>query len=259
MRVRTSCPAHNCGGRCLLVAIVEDGRIVRLEADDRTSDAPSCPRLVACVRGAGLPPAAVPPGPPDRTPETGRQAGRRAFRALLLGRGPRPRGKPDSPRARRARQRRPLRALWHGGVQQHERVASGAAALQPLRRMPRHRELLQLGLHQRRHADRLRHAGHRQRAPGLDQREDDSHVGLEPRGDDRRDQHRVLRAAGARPRRPRDLHRSPHDSQRHRTRRRVDLDPTRHRRRHDVGHRPRVDRGRPLRPGLRALALPRLR
>ena len=27
-RVRTCCPAHNCGGRCLLVAHVEDGVIV---------------------------------------------------------------------------------------------------------------------------------------------------------------------------------------------------------------------------------------
>ena len=33
--VRVGCPAHNCGGRCVLLATVRDGRIVRLEADDR--------------------------------------------------------------------------------------------------------------------------------------------------------------------------------------------------------------------------------
>jgi DmsA/YnfE family anaerobic dimethyl sulfoxide reductase A subunit len=51
VRVRTCCPAHNCGGRCLLVAVVTDGRIVRLEADDRTDDDLARPRLVACARG----------------------------------------------------------------------------------------------------------------------------------------------------------------------------------------------------------------
>ena len=49
--VRTCCPAHNCGGRCLLLAHVRDGRIVRLEADDRSSDEIADPRLVACTRG----------------------------------------------------------------------------------------------------------------------------------------------------------------------------------------------------------------
>ena len=45
--IATGCPAHNCGGRCLLRAHVRDGRIVRLETDDRPEDparrrAPSC-------------------------------------------------------------------------------------------------------------------------------------------------------------------------------------------------------------------------
>jgi len=48
--VRVGCPAHNCGGRCLLVACVEEGRITRLEADDR-SDSLSAPQLRPCVRG----------------------------------------------------------------------------------------------------------------------------------------------------------------------------------------------------------------
>lgn len=49
--VRVGCPAHNCGGRCLLVAHIRDGAIVRLDADDRQEDTPAAPQLRACVRG----------------------------------------------------------------------------------------------------------------------------------------------------------------------------------------------------------------
>ncbi|MCJ7702102.1 MAG: molybdopterin-dependent oxidoreductase [Anaerolineales bacterium] len=49
--VRTSCPAHNCGGRCLLVAHIRDGKIVRLDSDDRQYDEIDNPRLMACARG----------------------------------------------------------------------------------------------------------------------------------------------------------------------------------------------------------------
>jgi anaerobic dimethyl sulfoxide reductase subunit A len=53
--IRVGCPAHNCGGRCLLVAHVRedaDGRrvITRLSADDRP-DTLAVPQLRACVRG----------------------------------------------------------------------------------------------------------------------------------------------------------------------------------------------------------------
>ena len=48
--VRVGCPAHNCGGRCLLLAHVQDGRVVRLDADDRP-DTVGAPQLRACVRG----------------------------------------------------------------------------------------------------------------------------------------------------------------------------------------------------------------
>jgi anaerobic selenocysteine-containing dehydrogenase len=34
-KIRVGCPAHNCGGRCLLIAHVENGRITRLDTDDR--------------------------------------------------------------------------------------------------------------------------------------------------------------------------------------------------------------------------------
>ena len=49
-KIRVGCPAHNCGGRCLLIATVRDGRIVQLETDDRP-DSVAAPQLRACVRG----------------------------------------------------------------------------------------------------------------------------------------------------------------------------------------------------------------
>lgn len=48
--VRVGCPAHNCGGRCLLIAHVRDGIITRLDTDDRP-DVLAAPQLRACVRG----------------------------------------------------------------------------------------------------------------------------------------------------------------------------------------------------------------
>ncbi|MHC4852409.1 MAG: DMSO/selenate family reductase complex A subunit [Planctomycetota bacterium] len=49
--IRTGCPAHNCGGRCLLKAYVRDGVITRLDTDDRPVDSVSQPQLRACARG----------------------------------------------------------------------------------------------------------------------------------------------------------------------------------------------------------------
>jgi anaerobic dimethyl sulfoxide reductase subunit A len=48
--IRVGCPAHNCGGRCLLIAHVQDSRITRLDTDDRP-DMLAAPQLRACVRG----------------------------------------------------------------------------------------------------------------------------------------------------------------------------------------------------------------
>ena len=52
--VRVGCPAHNCGGRCLLAAHIQDGPsgpvITRLGTDDRP-DTLTDPQLRACVRG----------------------------------------------------------------------------------------------------------------------------------------------------------------------------------------------------------------
>lgn len=49
--VRVGCPAHNCGGRCVLVAHIQGGVITRLDADDRPDDTLAAPQLRACVRG----------------------------------------------------------------------------------------------------------------------------------------------------------------------------------------------------------------
>ena len=49
-KTRVGCPAHNCGGRCLLIAHIEDGKIVRLDTDDRP-DTIAAPQLRACARG----------------------------------------------------------------------------------------------------------------------------------------------------------------------------------------------------------------
>ena len=62
--IRVGCPAHNCGGRCLLIAHLENGRITRLDADDRPECSDSfgsnvgdvgvrisAPQLRACLRG----------------------------------------------------------------------------------------------------------------------------------------------------------------------------------------------------------------
>jgi anaerobic dimethyl sulfoxide reductase subunit A len=49
--IRTGCPAHNCGGRCLLKVYVKDEKIIRIETDDRPGDSLEDPQLRACIRG----------------------------------------------------------------------------------------------------------------------------------------------------------------------------------------------------------------
>ncbi len=49
--VYAGCPAHNCGGRCLLKAKLKDGVITHLETDDRPGDTLADPQLRACIRG----------------------------------------------------------------------------------------------------------------------------------------------------------------------------------------------------------------
>lgn len=49
--VRAGCPAHNCGGRCVLKLHVRDGRVIRIGTDDRPGDTLADPQLRACIRG----------------------------------------------------------------------------------------------------------------------------------------------------------------------------------------------------------------
>ena len=49
-KIRVGCPAHNCGGRCLLIASIENGKITRIDTDDRP-DTIASPQLRACPRG----------------------------------------------------------------------------------------------------------------------------------------------------------------------------------------------------------------
>ena len=51
--IRTGCPSHNCGGRCLLKVFVNDGIITRIEGDDRQPDSIDNPQLRPCIRGRG--------------------------------------------------------------------------------------------------------------------------------------------------------------------------------------------------------------
>jgi len=48
-QINTGC-AHNCNGSCVLIAHVQDGRIVQFTTDER-SDSPADPQLRACLRG----------------------------------------------------------------------------------------------------------------------------------------------------------------------------------------------------------------
>ncbi|MEE4196263.1 MAG: DMSO/selenate family reductase complex A subunit [Bacteroidales bacterium] len=49
--VRTGCPAHNCGGRCVLKLHIKENKIIRIETDDRPTDTLEDPQLRACIRG----------------------------------------------------------------------------------------------------------------------------------------------------------------------------------------------------------------
>jgi anaerobic dimethyl sulfoxide reductase subunit A len=49
--IRAGCPAHNCGGRCVLKLHVKEGQVLRIETDDRPGDTLEDPQLRACIRG----------------------------------------------------------------------------------------------------------------------------------------------------------------------------------------------------------------
>ena len=49
-RISFTC-TYDCGGRCELVACVQDGRLVRIDTPPGRPDTPEKPRLVPCLRG----------------------------------------------------------------------------------------------------------------------------------------------------------------------------------------------------------------
>ena len=49
--VRAACPGHNCGGRCVLKLHIREGKVIRIETDDRPGDTLADPQLRACIRG----------------------------------------------------------------------------------------------------------------------------------------------------------------------------------------------------------------
>lgn len=83
--VRSSCPAHTCGGRCVLTLHVRDGVIVRIETDERPTDTLESPQLRACARGRAHRKRQY---HPDRLPHPLKRVGarRRAFRHARTGR-----------------------------------------------------------------------------------------------------------------------------------------------------------------------------
>ena len=159
--VRTCCPAHNCGGRCLLRVWVRGNTIIRIDTDDRPTDEPSDPQLRACVRGRSLSLPPEPRRPPSLSHEADREARRGEIRPHLLGRSVRDDGRANHPHPGHLRLRFPLRPLRHRQLQPDQRPEDGRAPAQPRRRSAGLLQQLLLGLHLGGHADRLRHGRHR--------------------------------------------------------------------------------------------------
>lgn len=49
--IKTIACYHNCGGRCILGAVVKDGVIIRLVPDPSKEETPNNPRAIPCLRG----------------------------------------------------------------------------------------------------------------------------------------------------------------------------------------------------------------
>ena len=144
--VRTGCPSHNCGGRCLLKVHVRDGIIVRIETDDRPADTFEAPQLRACVRGRAYRRRQY---HPDRLLHPLKRVGRRGegrFAADHVGRGARSHGGRVDPREDEVRQLRALRPVRHRQLQPDQRPPDGPAPAEPLRRLARALQQLLVGV-----------------------------------------------------------------------------------------------------------------
>ncbi len=169
-KIRVGCPAHNCGGRCLLIAHVQDGKITRLDTDDRP-DTLAAPQLRACVRGRAYLRRQY---HPDRLLTPLKRVGRRGggeFRPISWDEALRNRRDPVRTGQAPIRFIRIICPLRHGQLQPAQRLARRPPPDEPVWRMSGHLQLVLVGRHQPRHAHRLWHARHRQPAPGLAERQ----------------------------------------------------------------------------------------
>ena len=159
-KIRVGCPAHNCGGRCLLIAHIENGRITRLDTDDRP-DSLAAPQLRACARGRAYLRRQY---HPDRLQYPLKRVGRRGegkFERItweealdmVAGQLQRVKAKYGNEAL--------VRALRHGQLQPAQRLAHRPPPDEPVRRLSGHLQLLFVGCNQYRHPHRLRHPGHR--------------------------------------------------------------------------------------------------
>ena len=164
-KIRVGCPAHNCGGRCLLVAHVREGRIVRLDSDDRP-DTVAAPQLRACVRGRSYLRRQY---HPDRLTQPLRRAGPRGSGEF------RPISWEEALDTLASQMERIKRSMAH----RHclfpmaqvptiaERIACCPALDESVWRLPGNLQFVFLGRNQSGNTHRLWHARHRQPASGL--------------------------------------------------------------------------------------------
>ncbi len=165
-RIRVGCPAHNCGGRCLLIAHVRDGRIIRLDTDDRP-DTVAAPQLRACVRGRSYLRRQY---HPDRLTHPLKRVGPRGsgeFHPISWEEALDTRRLPDGEDQAPVWLVGLICPVWHRLLQSTERLARCPAVDESLWRLSGHLQFLLLGRHQPGNAHRVRHARHRQPAPGL--------------------------------------------------------------------------------------------
>ena len=229
--VRTGCPSHNCGGRCLLTRLRSrrrhhphrDATTVRAT---RVAD-PAAPGLRP---RPGLPAPPVSPRPPAVSHEARRPERARADSSASRG----TRRSTASPRrSQRVKDAYGNTALFvpygTGSYSQINGRQTAQRLMNLRRRLARASTTATPGRASRRRRRPSTARRHRQPAPGLAQREVHPDVGLEPGRDARRDEQRVLRPAGPGARRPHRLHRPAHDAERGRPGRRVGPHPARER------------------------------
>ena len=179
--VRVGCPAHNCGGRCLLVVYLKDGVITHISTDDRSTDTIADPQLRACVRGRSY---------------LRRQYHPDRLKVPLRRAGPRGEGKFEqiswdealntvAGEMQRIKETYGNSALFvpygTGGLQPAHWLTDRSPLVEPVWRLFGDLQQLQLGCHQHRYPYGIWYAQNRQPASRLVELQIHPDVGLEPR------------------------------------------------------------------------------